>query len=77
MAQVIGFVGLGIMGRPRAKNLLKAGHPLVVHSRSQGPVQEIVGAGAKAERSARDVAAKCEVLITMLPNSPAIHSAHA
>jgi 2-hydroxy-3-oxopropionate reductase len=70
MAQVIGFIGLGIMGRPMAKNLLKAGYPLVVHSRSQGPVQEIVGAGAKAASSARDVAAKCEVLITMLPNSP-------
>jgi len=38
MAQVIGFIGLGIMGRPMAKNLLKAGYPLVVHSRSRAPV---------------------------------------
>ena len=70
MAQVIGFIGLGIMGRPMARNLLKAGHTLVVHSRSQGPVDEIVKAGAKAASSPKDVAAQCDVLITMLPNSP-------
>ena len=72
MAQVIGFIGLGIMGRPMARNLLKAGHPLVVHSRSRGPVEEIVKAGAKAAASAKDVAAQCDVLITMLPNSPEV-----
>src|SRR5256714_3996305 len=70
MAQVIGFIGLGIMGRPMARNLLKAGYSLVVHSRSQGPVDEIVKAGAKAASSPKDVAAQCDVLITMLPNSP-------
>src|SRR5438046_7240700 len=70
MAQVTGFIGLGIMGRPMAKNLLKAGFPLVVHSRSRGPVNELVQAGAKAATSPRDVAAQCEVVITMLPNSP-------
>jgi len=70
MAQVIGFIGLGIMGRPMARNLLKAGHSLVVHSRSQGPVDEIVKAGAKSGASPRDVAGRCDVLITMLPNSP-------
>ena len=70
MAQVIGFIGLGIMGRPMARNLLKAGHALVVHSRSRGPVDEIAGAGAKVGTSPRDVAAQCDVLITMLPNSP-------
>src|SRR5207247_8308886 len=70
MAQVVGFIGLGIMGRPMARNLLKAGYSLVVHSRSRGPVEEIVGAGAKAGTSARDVAAQSDVLITMLPNSP-------
>jgi 2-hydroxy-3-oxopropionate reductase len=70
MAQVIGFIGLGIMGRPMARNLLKAGHSLVVHNRSRGPVDEIVKAGAKAASSPKDVAAQCEVLITMLPNSP-------
>jgi len=72
MAQVIGFIGLGIMGRPMARNLLKAGYSLVVHSRSRGPVDEIVKAGAKAAASAKDVAAQCDVLITMLPNSPEV-----
>jgi len=70
MAQVIGFIGLGIMGRPMARNLLKAGYPLVVHNRSRGPVEEIVKAGAKAATSPRDLAGRCDVLITMLPNSP-------
>jgi 2-hydroxy-3-oxopropionate reductase len=70
MAQVIGFIGLGIMGRPMAKNLLRAGFPLVVHSRSRGPVEEVVTAGARAATSPGDVARQCDVLITMLPNSP-------
>jgi 2-hydroxy-3-oxopropionate reductase len=55
-----------------ARNLLKAGHTLVVHSRSRGPVEEIVKAGATAAASPRDVAAQCDVLITMLPNSPEV-----
>ena len=70
MAQVIGFIGLGIMGRPMAKNLLKAGYSLVVRSRSRGPVDELVKAGATAAASPKDVAAQCDVLVTMLPNSP-------
>jgi 2-hydroxy-3-oxopropionate reductase len=70
MAQVIGFIGLGIMGRPMAKNLLKAGYPLVVHNRSRGGVDDLVKAGAKAGTSPRDVASQSDVLITMLPNSP-------
>jgi 2-hydroxy-3-oxopropionate reductase len=70
MAQVVGFIGLGIMGRPMARNLIKAGYSLVVHSRSRGPIDEIVKAGARAAGSAKDVAAQCDVLITMLPNSP-------
>ena len=70
MAHVIGFIGLGIMGRPMAKNLLKAGYPLIVHSRSRGPVDELVAAGAKAGTSPKDVAGRSDVLITMLPNSP-------
>ena len=71
MAQVVGFIGLGIMGRPMAKNLLKAGYPLVVHSRSQGPV---AGAGRGRGQGGRLVRrtspAQSDVLITMLPNSP-------
>jgi 2-hydroxy-3-oxopropionate reductase len=53
-----------------AKNLLKAGYSLVVHNRSRGAVDELVGAGAKAAASPREVAGQCDVLITMLPNSP-------
>src|ERR671935_1923629 len=70
MAQTIGFIGLGIMGRPMAKNLIKADYPLVVHSRSRGPVDDLVNAGAKAASSPKDVASQCDVLTTMLPNSP-------
>jgi 2-hydroxy-3-oxopropionate reductase len=70
MAHVVGFIGLGIMGRPMARNLLKAGYPLVVHNRSRAAVDELGQAGAKVATSARDVAAQCDVLITMLPNSP-------
>jgi 2-hydroxy-3-oxopropionate reductase len=70
MAQTIGFIGLGIMGKPMSKNLLKAGYPLVVHSRSRGPVDEVVKAGAKAAATAKEVASQCDILITMLPNSP-------
>ena len=70
MAQAIGFIGLGIMGRPMAKNLLKAGFPLVVHSRRREPVDDLVKSGARPGQSPRDVASQCDVLITMLPNSP-------
>lgn len=70
MTQTVGFIGLGIMGRPMARNLLKAGYPLIVHSRSQGPVDELIKAGAKAATSPKAVAEQVEILITMLPNSP-------
>ena len=70
MTQRIGFIGLGIMGRPMAKNLLKAGCRLVVHSRSRGPVDELVAAGAKPASNPREVATASDVVITMLPNSP-------
>ena len=67
----IGFIGLGIMGRPMAKNLVKAGHGLVVHNRSQGAVQELAGLGAKTADSPMAVAREAgEVIILMLPNSP-------
>ncbi len=70
MTQTIGFIGLGIMGWPMARNLLKAGYPLVVHNRSQRPVDELVKAGAKAAAFPKAVAEQVEILITMLPNSP-------
>ncbi len=70
MTQTIGFIGLGIMGRPMARNLLKAGYPLVVHNRSRKAVEDLAAAGATAATSPCDVAGRCEILITMLPNSP-------
>jgi 2-hydroxy-3-oxopropionate reductase len=70
MAQVIGFIGLGIMGKPMARNLLKAGYQVVVHNRSRGAVDELVKAGAKPAASPREVASASNVVITMLPNSP-------
>lgn len=66
----IGFIGLGIMGKPMSRNLLKAGYELVVHSRSRPPVDELIAAGATAADSPSAVAAQVEVLITMLPDSP-------
>ena len=70
MTHTIGFIGLGVMGRPMAKNLLKAGFPLVAHSRSQGPVDELVAAGAVRASSPADVARRAMRIITMLPDSP-------
>ncbi len=70
----IGLIGLGIMGRPMARNLLKAGYQLVVHNRSRGPVDELAGEGAAAAGSAREVAERAEVTITMLPDSPDVEA---
>ena len=71
----IGFIGLGIMGKPMAKNLLKAGYELVVFDINQDAVNEVVAAGAKAAPTSKDVAAQSEVVITMLPNSPHVKAA--
>jgi 2-hydroxy-3-oxopropionate reductase len=71
----IGFIGLGIMGKPMAKNLLKAGYELVVYDIVAAPVEEVVNAGAKAGSSPKDVAAQADVIITMLPNSPHVKEA--
>ena len=70
MGKKIGFIGLGIMGRPMALNLLKAGHALAVHNRSKGPVGELVAAGASDGGTPRGVAASSDFVITMLPDSP-------
>ena len=66
----IGFIGLGLMGRPMAQNLLKRGFALVVHSRSQAPVDELVAAGATRAPSPADVARQATRIITMVPDSP-------
>jgi 2-hydroxy-3-oxopropionate reductase len=66
----VGFIGLGIMGRPMATHLLEATFPLTVHSRSPGPVDELVEAGATRAGSPAEVAAASDVIITMLPDTP-------
>jgi len=70
MAETVGFIGLGVMGRPMARNLLKRNISLVVHSRSQGPVDEIVAAGAMRGESPADVARRATTVITTLPDGP-------
>ncbi|SCP98902.1 2-hydroxy-3-oxopropionate reductase [Anaerobium acetethylicum] len=71
----LGFIGLGIMGKPMSKNLIKAGHELVVFDVNKSAIDELVVAGAIAAKSGADVASQCDTIITMLPNSPHIHSA--
>lgn len=71
----IGFIGLGIMGKPMAKNLLKAGYELVVTTHKQATIDEMVAAGAKGVANGKEVASQCEVIITMLPNSPNVKDA--
>lgn len=70
----VGFIGLGIMGKPMSKNLLKAGYDLVVHNRSDAPVKELVELGAKSASTPKEVAENSDVIITMLPNSPDVIS---
>jgi 2-hydroxy-3-oxopropionate reductase len=71
----IGFIGLGIMGKPMAQNLLKAGYELVVFDVVPERMEELVKAGARRGSSSKDVAARSEVVITMLPNSPHVRDA--
>jgi 2-hydroxy-3-oxopropionate reductase len=70
MSETIGFIGLGVMGRPMALNLLKRGFPLVVHNRSSAPVDALVAAGAERAESPADVARQTNIIITMLPDGP-------
>lgn len=73
MAERIGLIGLGIMGRPMAQNLLKAGYSLVVHDIVKPFVQEVVTAGARDGGSAKAVTEAGDIVITMLPDSPQVH----
>ena len=70
MSERIGFIGLGVMGKPMARNLLARGFQLVVHSRSRGPVDELAAAGADTAQSPADVARQADVVLTMVPDSP-------
>lgn len=66
----VGFIGLGIMGKPMCKNVLKAGYDVTAFDLNKAALEEVVAAGAKAAGSAKEVGEVCDVLITMLPNSP-------
>jgi len=71
----IGFIGLGIMGKPMAQNLIKAGYALTVYDLIPGRTDDAVAAGARTGTSCKDVAAQSELVITMLPNSPEVKEA--
>lgn len=68
----IGFIGLGVMGRPMAGNLLEAGHDLVVYNPSPAAVEELVGRGAEAAGNPAEVAGQAEVVMIMVPDSPQV-----
>jgi len=73
--QKIGFIGLGIMGKPMAKNLLDANYSIVAFDVNQSALQEITDYGAKKATSCKEVASRCDILLTMLPNSPHVKKA--
>lgn len=68
----IGFIGLGIMGKPMARNLMKAGYSLVVNTHNEATMDEFVKEGAKKAATPKEVASLCDIVITMLPNSPQV-----
>ncbi len=71
----VGFIGLGIMGKPMSRNLIRAGHQLTVYDILPQPVEEMAAAGAFAAKSARDAASRSEVIITMVPDGPEVEAA--
>jgi 2-hydroxy-3-oxopropionate reductase len=84
----VGYIGLGLMGKSIARNILKAGFPLIVHNRSQAAVDELVAEGAISAKSPKEVAEQVDIIFTNLPDSPdvekvalgengIIHGAHA
>ena len=70
MSPAIGFIGLGIMGKPMARNLMKAGYSLTLYNRSRDSMDELAAEGAELGASSKDVAQRTEIIITMLPDSP-------
>jgi len=76
MKKQIGFIGLGVMGKPMAKNLMKAGYSLCVYDIVQEPVKELVASGAKAARSAKEVGEKAEIVITIVPTSKEVQEVY-
>ncbi|MBI4472491.1 MAG: NAD-binding protein [Acidobacteria bacterium] len=72
--EIVGVVGLGKMGKPMARRLIEAGHAVIVHSRSQGPVEEIAALGATKAPTPRDLAANADIIICSLPDSPTLET---
>jgi len=70
----IGFIGLGLMGKPMCRNLQKAGAHVIVHNRSQAPVDELAAEGMEPAQGPADVAAKADIVIMMLTNTPAVEA---
>ncbi|MCR8635295.1 2-hydroxy-3-oxopropionate reductase [Paenibacillus radicis (ex Xue et al. 2023)] len=68
----VGFIGLGIMGKPMAKHIIKAGYSLNVYNRSQASIEELASLGAHSLLSPKEVAEQSDVVITMLPDSPQV-----
>ena len=72
----VGFIGLGIMGQPMARNLLRAGYRVVVRDIVAAAVEALVAEGAESGGSPRDVAERTDILITMLPDSPEVEAVY-
>jgi 2-hydroxy-3-oxopropionate reductase len=70
----VGYIGLGLMGKPIAHNILKAGFPLIVHNRSQAAVDELVAAGARRAATPAEMAGQVDVIFTNLPDSPDVEA---
>ena len=68
----IGFIGLGIMGKPMSKNLIKAGYEMVIMDRNPAVVEELKALGAEVAANPKEVAQKTDIIVTMLPNSPQV-----
>ena len=74
MPETVGFIGLGVMGRPMARHVMTKGYPLVVHNRSRGAVDELAAAGAQTADTPADVARRATVVITMVPDTPDVEA---
>jgi 2-hydroxy-3-oxopropionate reductase len=72
MAEKIGFIGLGIMGGPMAKNLIEEGYELVLYNRTREKAEELAGDGAEVAGSPKEVAQQSDIIVTMLPDSPQV-----
>ena len=70
----VGYIGLGLMGKSIARNILKAGFPVVVHNRSRAAVDELVSEGAVAANSPKEVAEQVDIIFTNLPDSPDVEA---